>query len=306
MPALRLRPVLAGARVAVISPASAADRERIERGAEALRGFGFEPVFGKCALGRARPYFAGTAEERLADLHWAFGDAEIAAIFCTRGGYGANYLLPGLDLKQVRANPKPLFGYSDLTAMQTWLLDRVGLPAFHGPMVAADFSREDGVDAASLRAALAGEAYAAGAAEGLRGMQAGRARGVLYGGCLTLLSASLGTPYAAETEGKLLFVEDIGAKPYQVDRMLRQLLLAGKLETVTGIVFGEMAECVSPGAPAELLEEAIRSVLHWFEGPIGFGLRSGHVSRANVTLAMGREAELEVDGSGAILRIGEG
>jgi muramoyltetrapeptide carboxypeptidase len=305
MPALRLRPVPAGARVALISPASAADPERIERGGAALREMGFEPVFGRYALGRARPYFAGTAEERLADLHWAFADAEVAAIFCTRGGYGANYLLPALDLERVRANPKPLLGYSDLTALQTFLLDRVGLPAFHGPM-AADFSREGGVDLPSLRAALAGEAYAAAEAEGLRGMQSGRARGVLYGGCLTLLAASLGTPYAAETGGKLLFLEDIGAKPYQVDRMLRQLLLAGKLDRVKGIVFGEMVECVSPGAPAELLEEAIRSVLHWFKGPIAFGLRSGHVSRANVTLAMGREAELEVDGSGAILRIGEG
>jgi muramoyltetrapeptide carboxypeptidase len=299
-----LKPILPGARLAVLSLASSADPERIQRGAEALRRLGFEPVFGQCAFGKTPPYFAGSPEERLADLHWAFADPAIAAAFCTRGGYGSNDLLPAIDLRLVRANPKPFFGYSDLTAIQTWMLDRADLPSFHGPMVAADFSREDGVDIPSMRSAFAGLAYSLGPAEGLRGWQDGCATGILYGGCLSLLVASLGTPYAPQTEGKLLFLEDIGAKPYQVDRMLRQLLLAGKLEGVPGIVFGEMLDCASPGAPPELLEQAVRRVLHWFRGPIAFGLRSGHVSRANVTLTLGRPAELAVEGEGAVLRIG--
>jgi muramoyltetrapeptide carboxypeptidase len=117
---------------------------------------------------------------------------------------------------------------------------------------------------------------------------------VLYGGCLSLLVASLGTPYAAQTEGKLLFLEDLGEKPYQIDRMLRQLRLAGKLDGVTGIIFGEMLECASPSASPHLTEKVIEAVLDWFPGPIAYGLRSGHVSRSNVTLPFGVEAELIV------------
>ncbi len=109
-----------------------------------------------------------------------------------------------------------------------------------------------------------------------------------------MLTASLGTPYAPQTERKLLFIEDVGVKPYQIDRMLRQLVLAGKLRGVGGIVFGEMLDCASPGAPASLLEEAILHALGDFPGPIAIGLRSGHVSGANVTLPFGVEARLEV------------
>jgi muramoyltetrapeptide carboxypeptidase len=133
-----------------------------------------------------------------------------------------------------------------------------------------------------------------GAPEGLRTLHPGRARGTLYGGCLSILVSLLGTPFEPQTEGKLLFLEDVSVKPYQVDRMLWQLRQAGKLEGVRGIVFGEMLSCVSPGAPPELLDEAILSALDDFAGPVAIGLRSGHVSRQNVTLTLGVEAELTV------------
>lgn len=299
---LSFPPVPPGSRVAVLSLASSANPELVRKGMDALAALGFEPVPGACALAKSRPYFSGTAEDRLRDLHWAFADPTIKAVISTRGGYGSNYLLPALDLELIRAHPKPFFGYSDYTAIQTWMLDQIGLPAFHGPMVAADFAREQGVDFSSFQAAIAAEPYLLDGEAGLRSMQAGSAAGTLYGGCLSLLVASLGTPYAAQTEGKLLFLEDVGAKPYQVDRMLRQLMLAGKLEGVPGIIFGEMLDCASPGAHAELLEEAVRSVLHWFRGPVAFGLRSGHVSHGNVTLPFGRSAELTV-GVEATLRV---
>jgi muramoyltetrapeptide carboxypeptidase len=173
----------------------------------------------------------------------------------------------------------------------------------HGPMVAADFSRGDGVDLLSFAAALGGESYRLGSESGLRALKLGNARGVLYGGCLSLLTASLGTPFAAQTEGKLLFLEDLGEKPYQIDRMLRHMKMAGKLDGVTGIVFGEMLECASPGAPADLLERVISTVLDWFSGPIAYGLRSGHVSRSNVTLPFGVQAELVASADSAELRI---
>jgi muramoyltetrapeptide carboxypeptidase len=161
-------------------------------------------------------------------------------------------------------------------------------------MVAADFSRHDGVDLLSFAAALGGDPYRLGAETGLRALRPGSASGLLYGGCLSLLVASLGTPYAAQTEGKLLFLEDLGEKPYQIDRMLRQLRLAGKLDGVTGIIFGEMLDCASPGALPDLTEKVIEAVLDWFPGPIAYGLRSGHVSRSNVTLPFGVEAQLTV------------
>jgi muramoyltetrapeptide carboxypeptidase len=284
--------VASGARVAVIAPASNAKPERIEGGIAALGRYGFDVVPAAHATGKDAPYFSGTIEDRLEDLHWAFADDDIEAIFCTRGGYGSNYLLEDLDLDVIRKNPKPLFGYSDLTVVQTWLLDQVGLVGFHGPMVAADFYRDDGVDEASFADALNGGKVTASEAQGLRVLKTGRARGMMHGGCLSMLVSTLGTRFAPQTEGRLLFLEDVGAKPYQIDRMLRQMVLAGKFDGVTGFVFGEMLDCVSPGMTPDLLDQVILRVLDWFDGPIVTGLRSGHVSRGNVTLPMGIEAEI--------------
>jgi muramoyltetrapeptide carboxypeptidase len=162
-------------------------------------------------------------------------------------------------------------------------------------MVAGDFSQPEGVDEASLLAALGGDRWFVGETSGLRVLQPGKATGILYGGCITLLVASLGTPYAPRTEGKLLFLEDRDVKPYQLDRLLRQMVLAGKFEGVTGIIFGEMLDCIAPGQKPGLLDEVILRVLDWFPGPIATGLRSGHVSRRNVTLAFGIEAELHLE-----------
>jgi muramoyltetrapeptide carboxypeptidase len=130
-----------------------------------------------------------------------------------------------------------------MTAVQTWLLDELGLVSFHGPMVAADFAVDDGVHDASFDASLDGDAVSAGAAEGLRILRPGRAQGAIYGGCLSILTASLGTRFAPQTEGKLLFLEDVGTKPYQVDRMLRQMVLAGKFDGVSGFIFCVILEC---------------------------------------------------------------
>jgi muramoyltetrapeptide carboxypeptidase len=293
---LKLPAVQPGAGIGVIASASFAQPERVDRGLEALRALGFAPRLGQHALRRGPLFFAGTAQERLSDLNAAFLDKNTSAVMCLRGGYGSNYLLDGLDLELIRKHPKPFFAYSDLTGVQLRLLDQLGLPAFHGPMVAADFSIENGVHLASFQAALAGEPYSVGAAEGMRALKPGTASGTLYGGCLSILVSLLGTPYEPETEGKLLFLEDTGAKPYQIDRMLWQLHQAGKLEGMRGIVFGEMLDCVSPGAPPELLEEAILHALEDFDGPIAIGLRSGHVSRENVTLTFGVEAELRIAG----------
>ncbi len=295
-PLLKLVPVAPGAGVSVVAPAASANLDRAEQGMKRLRALGFEPRLGRHAFQKGPLYFAGTATQRLADLHAAFADPNTSVVACLRGGYGSNYLLDGLDLDMIRKHPKPFLAYSDLTGVQLWLLDRIGLPAFHGPMIAADFAAEDGVHMASFKAALTGQQYNVGSAEGLRVLKAGPlqgpACGVLYGGCLSILVSLLGTPYEPRTEGKLLFLEDAGAKPYQIDRMLWQLRQAGKLQGARGIVFGEMLDCASPGAAPELLDEVILRAFEDFDGPIAIGLRSGHVSRQNVTLIFGVEAEL--------------
>ena len=288
--------VLEGSTIAVISPASHPQPERIERAIGTLEALGYKVKRGEHLLSKRKPYFAGSVAERLADLHAAFADEEVAAIICSRGGYGSNYLLSGLDLEVVRRNPKPFFGYSDVSALQSVFLDRAGLVTFHGPMLSADFAEVNGFDLPSFQGVLTGATVSYGAAEGLRVLRTGRASGVLAGGCLSILTAAMGTPFAAATEGKLLFLEDVGTKPYQVDRMLRQMILGGKLDGVKGVIFGEMMNCVSPGADAGLLDDVILRVLEGVEGPIAIGLRSGHVTHGNVTLPLGVMAELNLEG----------
>jgi muramoyltetrapeptide carboxypeptidase len=299
--ALKPPAVKPGARIVVVSAASSARTDRVTRGIEVLRSLGYEVAPSEHALGKVPPYFSGSTEDRLADLHAAFADPGVAAIICTRGGYGSNYLLDGLDLDLIRAHPKPFFAYSDMTAMQTWLLDQTGLVSFHGPMVAADFSVDDGVHIDSFRAAINGGLVRAGADEGLRMLRPGTARGILYGGCLSLLTASLGTRFAPRTEGKLIFLEDVGVKPYQIDRMLRQMIVAGKFEGARGFIFGEMMDCGSRGADPDLLQQVILRLLEPFNVPIAIGLRSGHVSGGNVTLPFGTDAELILESDQPLL-----
>jgi muramoyltetrapeptide carboxypeptidase len=303
---LKPPPIALDAAISIVAPASSAKPERVDLGLAALRSLGYAPKPAPNALLREPLYFAGTPQQRLGDLHAAFADPDTAAIMSIRGGYGSNYLLDNLDLETIAVHPKPFFAYSDLTGIQLRLLDELGLPVFHGPMLAADFYLPNGVHLESFRAALAGEPYSVGAAEGLRPLTPTAApsavRGTLYGGCLSILISLLGTPWEPSTEGALLFLEDTRVKPYQIDRMLWQLRNAGKLEGVRGIVFGEMLDCASSGAPASLLEEAILNALDGLDVPVAIGLRSGHVSRENVTLTFGVEAELAV-GDSAQLRI---
>ena len=294
-PSLRKPPaVRAGAGVGVIAPASFAKPERVERGLEALRLLGFAPHLGESALARGPLFFAGTPAQRLADLHAAFADEGTSAVLSLRGGYGSNYLLNGLDLELIASHPKPFFSYSDLTGVQLRLLDKIGLPAFHGPMVAADFYLDDGVHLPSFHAARRRALQCRRSGRHAR-FEARRGRR----SSLRWLSQHSCFPARhmfrnRSTEGKLLFLEDTSAKPYQIDRMLWQLREAGKLDGVHGIVFGEMLDCVSPGAQPELLEETILSALDGLEVPIAMGLRSGHVSRQNVTLTFGVQAGLAV------------
>lgn len=285
----------AGDAVRLVSPASWFDPDKARVGMDALRSLGLSPQMADHALARHGQYSAGTPVERLEDLHAAFADSAVTAIICNRGGYGCAELLNGLDVDLVRRNPKIFMGCSDITTLLTWLHDSTGLAIFHGPMTAGDFARENGVDLTSWQSALLQDSpWQLGPEAGLRALKPGHAHGKFYGGCLSLLVASLGTPYEIQTENSILFLEDVGAKPYQIDRMLLQLRLAGKLDRVSGIVFGAMLDCVQPGASEELLDSVLLRVLADFPGPVAIGLRSGHVRERNITLPIGVGCELDV------------
>ena len=186
-------------------------------------------------------------------------------------------------------------GYSDATSLLTWFHDAAGLVTFHGPMMNKDFATEDGVHGLSLVAALGGASqWNLGSKAGLEAVVPGRAEGTLYGGCLSILVASLGTPYEIRTADTLLFLEDVAAKPYQIDRMLMQLKLGGKFEGVRGIIFGEMLDCQQSDDQPYKLQEVVKRVVGDLGIPVAYGLRSGHVSRSNVTLPLGVRAALNV------------
>jgi muramoyltetrapeptide carboxypeptidase len=291
-----LRP---GDKVGIVAPASNVKREMLEAGCDGLRRAGYEPFYFESILERDL-YFAGPAERRARELEDMFVRDDIRAIVCARGGYGSNYLLPSLDskaldLEKIAGHPKIFVGYSDLTTLLTVFADSANLVTFHGPMAAKDFAIADGVDLASWQNALSGTAeWDIGEGSGAKPLLAGEADGTLYGGCLSILVAALGTPYDIQTAGTILFLEDLAAKPYQIDRMLMQLKLAGKFKGVQGIVFGEMMDCRQSPTQDYTLEEVVLRVVGDRGIPVAYGLRSGHVSRANITLPIGVRARLEV------------
>jgi muramoyltetrapeptide carboxypeptidase len=266
----------------------------VERGLAELEVLGYEVALAPHALDAGPLYYAGKLRDRLDDLHAAFADDAIDGIVCTRGGWGSAELLPHLDVELIRANPKAFVGYSDHTSLHSWLQNEAGLASFYAPMVAADFARDNGVDLASWRHTFDGDSgWSLGVADGLRVLQTGAAEGELRGGCISILAAGLGTPYAPVLRDSVLFLEDIGTKPYQWDRMLLHLRYSGRLEGVRGIVFGDMSQCVGP-EEQELLERAILHGLRGFTGPVAIGLRCGHVSEPNVTLPLGVPVRLDL------------
>jgi len=297
-----LRP---GDTVGIVAPASNIKREWLEAGCAALERLGYKPFYFDSILEKDL-YFAGSAERRLQELEAMFTRADVRAVLCARGGYGSNYLLQRIDLKKIAGNPKIFVGYSDITTLLTYFTDVTGLVTFHGPMVTKDFAVTEGVDLASWNSAVTGDSswkMEFDADSGVKALAPGSAEGTLYGGCLSMLVESLGTPYEIHTDGTILFIEDIAAKPYQIDRMLMQLKIAGKFAGVRGLVFGEMLDCMQHKDQGYTLEEIILRIVGDLGVPIAFGLRSGHVSRQNLTLPIGVQASLAVRSDEVTLKI---
>jgi muramoyltetrapeptide carboxypeptidase len=297
MPSMqKVKALKRGGTVGIIAPAGSVKEESLLKGSVELQALGFQVICSDSALSQ-HYYFAGSHDERAAELVRMFEDPRVDAIFCARGGYGCHHLIGRLDASRIKVNPKIFIGYSDITVLLQFLENSCHMTCFHGPMVARELAlgepsyvRENLLEC--LTRINPGQRITS---SGLETLRPGVARGRLTGGCLSLLTATLGTRYEIETTGKILFLEDVNAKPYQVDRMLMHLKLARKLEDVQGIVFGEMLHCAPGSEQRYSLQEIIFDILRDFGFPILFGLPSGHTSTGALTLPFGVMALLNAD-----------
>jgi muramoyltetrapeptide carboxypeptidase len=248
-------------------------------------------------------YFAGGTEKRALEVGRALMEPGTAAVVAARGGYGTGYLLEALDGLDP-ARPKAIFGYSDVTLLHALAWHRWNWVTFYGPMVAAGFhagpGRTDGYDERSFRLAvtetgtgwslpLAGEA-----------MVEGEAEGRIVGGCLTLLRSLIGTDWEPETDGTILLIEDLNMKPYQVDRALMHLILAGKLQGVRGILLGDFPGCEPPVDGGPTVRDVVERLLEPLGVPIVWGAPIGHTHRPVLTVPLGVRARIEARGAGRL------
>ena len=285
---LKPRALRPGDRIAIVAPASAFAREELEAGVAELRQLGFDPVYDERVFER-RQYVAGAAEVRAAAWRDAWFDPDTRALMTVRGGYGSVHLLPYLDQLPVADAPKIFQGYSDNTSLLTWLTLQRRVVSFHGPMLEGRFARgplgydRDTFERVACRAEPAGEI----AHPALEVLKTGEAGGMLIGGTLTQLVASLGTPYAFDPPvGHVLFIDEVGERPFRIDRMLTQLRLSGILARASALVFGELPRCDEPGGSLAI-RSVVADLVSEFPGPVLFGLPSGHTSGPMLTLPFG-------------------
>lgn len=299
-----LRP---GDTVGLITPATyVSDPDRLALVERTMKYFGLKMKLGRY-VGRRLGYLAGTDQERLEDLHGMFRDPEVKAVFAIRGGYGSARLLDRIDYGLLRSNPKVFLGYSDITALHLAIHKHAGLVTFHGPIVLSEFTdytqtffRRALFEAKPLgRLTNPPEKNQLRPEHPLRTVRPGRASGRLIGGNLSLICATLGTPFEIETRGRILFIEDVDEQPYALDRMLTQLRLAGKLQAAAAIIFGECSGCrprdYRPSFESTLsVGEVIDEILGKFDIPVLSGLTIGHTGD-QLTLPLGVPATLDAD-----------
>jgi muramoyltetrapeptide carboxypeptidase len=289
-----------GDLVKIVAPASNLKRDYLERGIAELERLGFRSKVDAGILELDR-YTAGSDARRAGELNKAFADPEVKAVWAARGGYGSMRLLSLLDQDLLRANPKIVIGYSDITALHLFLYKRFDWVTFHGPMAAKDLAAgAQGYDSASLLAALCSSdaPWCIGSTpmQILHRGSSASVSGRLIGGCLSIISAMMGTPDEIDTRGSILFLEDTSTRPFAIDRMLMQLRLAGKLSDVRAIVFGEMLDCEQHPKQGYRLEDVLSSCTADLGVPVLFGLPSGHSPQGNLTLPLGVAASLDVEG----------
>ena len=286
-------PVHPGDRVGVAALSGPVDPERLATGLDALAAIGYQPVEAS-NLRSCCGIFAGSDEERLDAFHRLAADESLGAIVFARGGSGVLRILPDIDWRLLGRRPRAYVGYSDLTPFLLQVIERLGVVAFHGPMVAADFARGlTAQERASFRAALAGSFPMT--LPVVSELHAEAASGPLLGGCLSMVAATLGTPYAPDFEDAILFLEEVGEPLYRFDRMLTQMRLSGNLAGVKGVVAGHLegdGRAPRQAASAATLLKQLRDEARSFPWPLAWGLPAGHVA-PNMTLPMGLRARLD-------------
>ncbi|MFF9191596.1 S66 peptidase family protein [Streptomyces rochei] len=283
-----------GARVAVVAPSGPVPEERLQAGLDVLRGWDLDPVVAPHVLDRhaAFDYLAGTDADRAADLQTAWCDPSVDAVLCARGGYGVQRMADLLDWEAMRAaGPKVLVGFSDITALHEAFATRLGLVTLHGPMAAGIDFLKNARAQEHLKATLFAPETVRVIASGGTPLAPGRARGVTLGGCLCLLAAEVGSPHArASARGGLLCLEDVGEETYRLDRYLTQLLRAGLLDGVRGILLGSWHAC----EPYERLRPMLADRLGGLGVPVVEDFGFGHCEGA-LTIPFGVSAELDAD-----------
>jgi muramoyltetrapeptide carboxypeptidase len=296
---LKPRALKPGSRIAVLAPASSFKREEFDAGIAEISRLGFVPVYDDSVFAKGvPPYVAGSAELRAGALRAALSDASIDGIIAVRGGYGSAQVLPFLDSDEVRRARKPFIGYSDLTIVLNFMAIQCGLVSFHGPMLDECLSRGDAkYDRASfLNAVCRPSPVGDLAPAGLDVIRPGEARGMLLGGTVTQLLATMGTKWPFDPpQGFVLFFEEVGERPYRLDRMLVQLRQTGILGRASAIVIGELNGCdeangrvTGRGVMADLLAD--------FPGPVLVGFPSGHTKGPVLTLPFGVACRVVADG----------
>lgn len=304
-----------GDTIGIIAPASAPpDPKAIDRSITALERLGFKPKLAPNVRKRWG-FLAGSDRDRAADLMKMFLDRKVNAIICVRGGYGTARLLPLLDYRKIRANAKVFIGYSDITSLHCAFLVKANLISFHGPMLNSDFIKDDIPDF-TLRSFIrtlmkpepAGSIAEGANAEGRRQksgramslisiLRSGKVTGQLIGGNLSILCATLATPYQPSFRKKILFLEDLDEVPFRFDRMLTHLLNAGLLQQVAGVAIGTNKNCIDPKAKGckeyrQTVEDVFKERLAPLKVPVVLGLPFGHVP-LNATLPVGVKVTLD-------------
>jgi len=290
-------PLRKGEKIGVVAPAGSVQEEQLRAGVDALLRAGFSVELAQ-GIRERKGYLAGDREKRAKDLQHFFEREDISAIFCARGGFGSVQLVPLLDTEVIRLHPKIFVGYSDVSILLNWFLQKCGMVTFHGPMVAMEMARGLGERSGDFFwGTLLGEKrqWQVKVAETVR---PGVVEAEMVGGCLSTIVTTLGTPYEIKTARKILFLEDIGERPYRIERMLTHLQMAGKLEGIAGLVFGSFTDCEGDGPRG--LKEIIHDLFHGAPYPVVAGLAAGHGDE-NLLLPFG--AKMGLDGELGVLSL---
>jgi muramoyltetrapeptide carboxypeptidase len=293
-------PLAPGDLIGVVAPGSVVDREAAHAGVKVLEGMGLRVRTGRALLAR-HGTFAGDDGARAADLAAMLADDEVRAVHFARGGWGTSRFLETVDWRSLRARPKLLIGYSDLTALFAPALDRAGITSIYGPHV-TEIGRDTTWDRPSLARAYFRPREPLTLSFPARDvLAAGGASGRAAGGCLTLLAHLAGTPYAPRLRGRILILEEIAEPPYRIDRLMTQLRLAGMLDGVRGVLIGGLTDCGSPTGPRSV-PTAARVVASYFTRrgvPVVAGLRFGHVN-GKISVPIGFRVQLDTKSGRAV------